>query len=255
MSADRTLAGRVALVTGGSRGIGRAITIHLAQQGASVAFTYREQADAANDVVRSVSDGGGRALAAACDIRREDDVNQFVQRVTSELGPVDILVNNAGIARDSPIVFLDRAKWDDVLGTNLDGAYLCIRAVVRGMMVRKWGRIINLSSASGVAGLPGQAAYAASKAAVVGLTRALSLELAPHNVLVNAVTPGLIGTEMVQGLKLETRDVLLRDIPLGRAGTLDEVAAVIAFLASDAASYITGQNIGVDGGLVIHHAR
>src|SRR5262245_18582327 len=176
MPADRLLSGRVALVTGGSRGIGRAIVIHLAQQGAQVAFTYREQAEAAGEVARIVADGGGRALGAACDIRREEDVNAFVQRVSAELGPVDILVNNAGIARDSPIVFLDRTKWEDVLGTNLEGAYLCIRAVVRGMMLRKWGRIINLSSASGVAGLPGQAAYAASKAAVLGLTRALSLE-------------------------------------------------------------------------------
>jgi 3-oxoacyl-[acyl-carrier protein] reductase len=250
-----SLAGRVALVTGGSRGIGRAIAIALAEQGAAVAFTYREQADAASEVHRVISEKGGRALGAACDIRREEDVNAFVARVSGELGPIDVLVNNAGIVRDSPVMFLDRARWDDVLGTNLDGAYLCVRAVVRGMMLRKQGRIINLSSASGVTGLPGQAAYAASKAAVLGLTRALSLELAPYNVLVNAVTPGLIGTEMSQSLKLETRDVLLRDIPLGRVGTLEEVASVVAFLASDAASYITGQNIGVDGGLVIHHAR
>jgi 3-oxoacyl-[acyl-carrier protein] reductase len=255
MAADAPLAGRVAVVTGGSRGIGRAIALALADDGAAVAISYRERADAAGEVVATIQARGGAVLSARCDVRREEEVAAFFQRVTSELGPVDILVNNAGIVRDAPVMFLDRAKWEDVLDTNLEGAYFCIRAVVRGMLMRKWGRIINIASPSAIAGLPGQASYAASKAGLVGLTRALSLELAPHGILVNAITPGLIETDMIQPLKLDVKDVMLRDIPMGRPGKPEDIAPLVAFLASDAAGYITGQNIGVDGGFLIHHQR
>jgi len=191
-----------------------------------------------------------RKLAVSSDDPNEEDVNAFMAHVVSVCGPIDVLVNNAGIARDGVLMFMDSAQWNDVLATNLGGAFLCTRAVVRGMMVRRWGRIINVASASGDAALPGQANYAASKAGLAGLTRALARELAPHGVLVNAVAPGLIETEMIGALKPAVRERLLQGIALRRVGQPEEVARVVTFLASDAASYITGQTIAIDGGLV-----
>jgi 3-oxoacyl-[acyl-carrier protein] reductase len=244
------LTGRAALVTGGSRGIGRAIVEALARQGAAVAFSYREREGAAHEVEGALRALGRSAWGGQCDVRDPASIATFVSQAVASVGPIDILVNNAGVTRGAHVMLLEGSHWNDVLGVNLGGAYHCVRAVVRGMLVRRWGRIINVSSPSARMPLSGQAAYAASKAGLEGLTRALSRDLASKGVLVNAVSPGLIDTEMLEQMPSVSLTEALKAVAIGRLGRPEEIGAVVAFLASDAASYITGQVIGVDGGLL-----
>jgi 3-oxoacyl-[acyl-carrier protein] reductase len=241
------LSGRVALVTGASRGIGRAIARQLARQGAAVVAAARE--DHAAGVASEIVAAGGNAQAAAVDVTDEASVAALVAAVVDRWGRVDVLVNNAGIARDQLLLRMKRADWDAVLATNLTAAFTCSQAVLKPMIRQRSGRIINISSVVGQTGSAGQANYAASKAGLVGFARALAREVASRGITVNVVAPGYIETDMTGALSDENRREWAAQIPLGRLGTPDDVAAAVCFLASDEAAYITGQVLAVNGGM------
>ncbi|HEX5436848.1 MAG TPA: 3-oxoacyl-[acyl-carrier-protein] reductase [Gemmatimonadaceae bacterium] len=241
------LSGRVALVTGSTRGIGRAIAGALASAGATVAVTGRDQ-QRAEAVAAELGRG---AVGMAADITETEQVARLVSEVEARCGSLDILVNNAGVTRDNVLVRLRDEDWDAVLNANLRGAFAAIRAATRGMMKRRWGRIINITSVVGMVGNRGQANYAASKAGLIGLTKAVAKELASRNVLVNAVAPGFIESDMTAAMTAEARTAMQGMIPLGRLGRPEDVAAAVAFLASEQAAYITGQLFVVDGGMTM----
>jgi len=243
-----TLTGRIALVTGASQGIGRACALELARHGATVALAARNQSKLA-EVAAEIQAAGGQAAAFALDVSSEDSIRAGAKAVLNQYGKVEILVNNAGITRDDLAMKMKRADWDDVLATNLTGAFLLTQAVLRPMLKNRWGRIVNITSVVGRTGQTGQANYAASKAGLIGLTRSLARELASRAITVNAVAPGYIETAMTHALPEELRNQMLASIPLARAGTDQDIANAVAFLASDAASYITGHVLDVNGGM------
>ncbi|MCI6286913.1 3-oxoacyl-[acyl-carrier-protein] reductase [Acidaminococcus fermentans] len=246
-----TLVGKVALVTGGSRGIGRAIALKLAENGADVAINYAGNTAAAEEVKAAIEQMGRKALLIQCSVADTDGVQAMVNQVVKELGRLDILVNNAGITRDGLLMRMKEADWDDVMNTNLKGVYNCSKAVMRTMMKQKSGRIVNMASVVGEMGNAGQANYAAAKAGVIGFTKSLAKEVASRGITVNAIAPGFIATDMTRVLSDDQKAEMARTIPLGRAGQPEDVANAVLFLASEGAAYITGQVLNVDGGMVM----
>jgi 3-oxoacyl-[acyl-carrier protein] reductase len=246
---EKPLQDRVALVTGSSRGIGRAIAERLASLGARVAINYVARAEAAADVVTTIGNAGGTALAVCADVRSTEAVQAMVRQIEEAWDGVDILVNNAGVTRDGLLARMSEQDWQAVIETNLGGAFRCTKAVLRKMMRRRWGRIINISSVAGLAGNAGQANYASAKAGLIGFTRSLAKEVGARSITVNAVAPGFIETEMTADLQDDWKQQVLAITPAGRFGAPVEVAEMVAFLASDAAAYITGQVVSIDGGL------
>jgi 3-oxoacyl-[acyl-carrier protein] reductase len=248
-TSSQRLSDRVAIITGASRGIGRAIALALAAEGASVTVNYASSSSAAEEVVAAITDAGGNAIALQADVSKVDQVETLLDKTLEKFGRVDVLVNNAGITRDTLLLRMKPEDWQAVIDLNLTGVFLCTRAVSKVMLKQRAGRIINIASVAGQMGNPGQANYSAAKAGVIGFTKTVAKELASRGITVNAVAPGFISTDMTSGLK---SDEILKYIPLGRYGEPEEVAGMVRFLATDpAAAYITGQVFNVDGGMVM----
>ncbi len=246
---QQRLRGQVAIVTGASRGIGRAIALELASEGASVAINYASSSGAAEEVVSEITAAGGSAIALQADVSKADQVDALLNTVMEKWNRVDVLVNNAGITRDTLLLRMKPEDWQAVIDLNLTGVFLCTRAISKVMLKQRSGRIINISSVAGQMGNPGQANYSAAKAGVIGFTKTVAKELATRGITVNAVAPGFIATDMTSNIKSEE---ILKFIPLGRYGQPEEVAGLVRFLAADpAAAYITGQTLNVDGGMVM----
>ena len=244
------ISGRVALVTGASQGIGRSCALKLASTGATVALAARNQ-EKLNELVREISGAGGKAASFTVDVSDEAQIKSACKAVIAQFGKIDILVNNAGITRDQLVMRMKRSDWDAVLSTNLTSAYLCIQQVIGSMLKQRWGRIINIASVFGQMGQAGQANYAASKAGLIGLTMAIAREVGSRTITCNAVAPGLIETAMTAALGDEFKQNAVKQIPLGRVGSPDDVAHAVAYLASEEASYITGHVLSVNGGLLM----
>ena len=245
------LTDRVAVVTGASRGIGRGIALELAKRGATVVVNYNANADAANEVVAAIESAGGKASAVKADVRNLSEAEALIKTTTERYGKIDILVNNAGTTRDNVIMMMKEDDWDTVIDTNLKSAWNCSKVAVKAMMRKRYGRIVNITSVSGIAGQGGQTNYSASKAGLIGLTKALAREVAPRQITVNAVAPGFVLTDLTSNLPANLVEELNKRIPLERWGSIEDVAHAVAFLASDEASYITGHVLSVDGGLVM----
>jgi 3-oxoacyl-[acyl-carrier protein] reductase len=245
-----SLAQRVALVTGASQGIGRTCAFRFAKEGATVAVAARNE-EKLNELVQEITAAGGKATSFALDVADEEQVKSGIKGAIAQFGKIDILVNNAGITRDQLVMRMKRADWDAVLQTNLTSAYLCIQNVIPSMLKQRWGRIINVTSVFGQMGQAGQANYAASKAGLIGLTMAIAREVGSRNITCNAVSPGFIETAMTAVLSDELKQSAIKQIPLGRVGTPDDVASAAVFLASEEASYITGHVLNVNGGMLM----
>ncbi|WP_371368898.1 3-oxoacyl-[acyl-carrier-protein] reductase [Sporomusa rhizae] len=245
------LDGQVAIVTGASRGIGRAIAIALAKAGAKVVVNYAGNTAAAEEVRKLITDNGGQAITVQADVANQEAVDSLVRQTIEAYGKIDILINNAGITRDNLLMRMKEEDWDAVMNTNLKGLFYCTKAVSKSMMKQRSGKIINMTSVVGIMGNAGQANYAAAKAGVIGFTKSMAKELASRGITVNAIAPGFIATDMTHGLSDQVKEDLAAKIPLNRLGTPEDVAAAAVFLATDSANYITGQTLNIDGGMVM----